>query len=132
MSSRTVGRVVALSIAVTTVHYFDNYLNVAEYPQPEWVTGGTVLLAWAFFTLIGIAGYLLYRAGQSLAAGLYLAVYSLAGLTSPGHYLHGAPGDFSLKMHLGIWADAVVGIAVAVCAVLVLLQGRSRAELDPA
>ncbi|MGI8775380.1 MAG: hypothetical protein ACR2KQ_10325 [Actinomycetota bacterium] len=112
------------------VHYFDNYLNVAEYPQPEWITGGTVLLSWVFFTLLGIAGYLLYRAGQTLAAGLYLLAYSLAGLTSPGHYLHGALEEFSLKMHLGIWADAVVGTAVAVCGVLVLLQGRAISRAD--
>lgn len=129
LARKTVLAVVVTSIVVTTVHYADNIVNISEYPQPGWISREVVLLAWVLFTLIGVAAYLLYRAGRPVAAGLYLLVYSITGLSSPGHYLHGSFDEFSLKMHAGIGADALVGLAVAACGVLVLLR-RARTPAD--
>ena len=122
---RTFFGVVSTSILVTTLHYTDNYINLSEYPGRDWISKEVVVLAWVLFTLIGIAAYLLYRAGRAVESGLYLLVYSITGLSSLGHYAHGAPEDFTTKMHAGIWADALVGLAVAVVGVVVLLRAPS-------
>lgn len=113
------------SIAITLLHYTDNYFSIEDYPQPAWIHGETIWLAWSLFTLVGVAGFLLYRAGKSIAAGLYLFVYSYTGLSSLGHYGYGAASEFTTKMHLFIWTDALVGLVVAGCAVWILLSRRT-------
>ena len=123
---RTVFAVVGTSILVTTLHYTDNYLNLAEYPGPDWIAKEVVVLAWVLFTLVGIAAYLLYRAGRVVESGLYLLAYSVTGLSSLGHYAHGAPEDFTAKMHAGIWADALVGFAVAALGAVILVRARAK------
>lgn len=125
-AQRTVFRVVLISVLVTTLHYTDNYINLSEYPGPDWISKEVVALAWVLFTLIGIAAYLLYRAGRTLESGLYLLAYSITGLSSLGHYAHGAPEDFTTKMHAGIWADGLVGLAVAVLGVVMLRRASSN------
>ena len=122
---RTVFGVVLTSVLVTTLHYADNYLNLTEYPGPDWIAQEVVVLAWVLFTLIGVAAYLLYRAGRAVESGLYLLAYSVTGLSSLGHYAHGAPEDFTAKMHAGIWADGFVGLAVALLGVIILSRFRS-------
>jgi hypothetical protein len=117
--------VVLASIVVTALHYTHNYLMIEEYPQPDWIQRPTILLAWFLFTLVGIAGYMLFSDGRSLAAGLYLLVYSFTGTTSLGHYSYGSSGDFTIIMHSLIWADALVGLAVAGCALWILLTRRT-------
>ena len=129
-SRKTVFGVVLTSVLVTTLHYTDNYINLTEYPGPDWIAKEVVVLAWVLFTLVGIAAYLLYRAGRAVESGLYLLAYSVTGLSGLGHYAHGAPEDFTAKMHAGIWADGLVGLAVAVLGVVILLRARSS-DLPP-
>lgn len=69
-SKSVVRGVVAGSIIVTALHYTHNYLLIAEYPQPEWVHRPTVYIAWSLLTLVGVAGYMLFRDGRTLSAGL--------------------------------------------------------------
>ncbi len=129
-SASTVRFVVLASIIVTALHYTDNYVSIADYPQPEWIHRETIVLAWSLFTLAGMAGYLLFRQGLHLAAGLYLLIYSYTGTSSLGHYPYGHGGDFTVKMHLLIWTDALVGVLVAGCAVWILVA-RSRSRSSP-
>ncbi len=124
-STSTVRSVVVASILVTALHYTDNFLSIEEYPQPEWVHRETIYIAWSLLTLVGIAGYMMFRDRRPLAAGLYLLVYSYTGTSSLGHYPYGEAGDFSAKMHVFIWTDALVGFLVAGCALWILLSRRS-------
>ncbi len=117
--------VVVTSILVTALHYTHNYLAIDEYPQPEWIHRETIYVAWSLLTLVGIAGYMLFREGRQVAAGLYLVVYSYTGTSSLGHYLYGDAADFSTTMHLFIWTDAIVGSLVLGCALWILLARRS-------
>ena len=113
--------VVVVSVAITALHYTDNYVSIANYPQPAWIQRETIILAWVLFTFVGVAGYMLYKAGRSMAAGAYLLVYSATGISSLGHYFSSGH-SITTKMHLFIWTDAVVGFLVAGCALWILLS----------
>src|SRR5215218_8393345 len=58
------GAVLAVAVVSSIVHYTDNYVNYADYPQP---TDGApnpsqnlVLVSWFVFTAAALAGYLLF------------------------------------------------------------------------
>jgi hypothetical protein len=129
-STTAVRNVLIASIVITLLHYTDNYMSIDEYPQPGWIHGETIWLAWSLFTLVGIAGYLMYRDGKRVAAGIYLLVYSITGLSSLGHYQSGSMGDFTTRMHIFIWTDGLIGLLVAAFAVWILLSRRAPAPSD--
>ena len=127
-STRTVAAAVGVSVVGTAVHYTDNYLFIDEYPQPDYINKEMVALAWVLLTLIGAAGYLLFREGKQAFSALYLLVYSYTGLSSLGHYAFGASHEFTTKMHAFIWMDGIVGGAVAVVALWVFFTRPARAK----
>lgn len=100
------------SIVSTAIHFIDNYRFIECYPQPEWITAPSIYQSWIMLTIIGVVGYWLYRLKRFWLAYLCLVIYSLTGLASPGHYLYGAWSQFSFKMHLFIWTDAITCLAV--------------------
>jgi hypothetical protein len=127
-STATVRWILIGSVLVTALHYTDNAISIADYPQPGWIHRETVYLAWSLFTLVGVAGYMLYRSRRTAEGGLYLFVYSYTGLSSLGHYWYGSANDFTTKMHLFIWTDVLAGLVVAGCAVWILVTRRSASE----
>ncbi len=118
---------VGASVASTAAHYTDNALFIEDYPQPDWLSTETIFITWGLLTLLGIAGYLFYRAGQTTTAGLYLLLYSNTGVSSLGHYFYGFD-DFSLKMNVLIWTDGMTGLAVAAFAVWILAKRPSPSD----
>ena len=103
------------AVAVSVVHYVDNYVNFADYPDAADAAvpapSRTVIgLAWFAFTAFGVAGYLLYRSRERLAA-LLLAVYSGSGLVGFGHYTVDMGGQPWWR-HTHIVADIACGIAI--------------------
>lgn len=109
---RTLWRVLAAGIVLTTIHYTDNYLYFDEYPQPASLRRWQVYTAWLLLTAVGVAGCRLYAAGRELPAYVCLVVYSYTGLSSLGHYLYGALGEFTPKQHVFILIDGLSGSAV--------------------
>lgn len=76
------------AVAVSIVHYTDNYANYNDYPHgsgPE-PSAVVVLGAWFVFTPLGLAGYFLYRHGQIRTGSMFLLAYSGSGLVGIGHY----------------------------------------------
>lgn len=100
------------SIIATGFHFTDNYRFIEQYPQPIWITAPTIYQSWLLLTVVGIAGYWLYKFDKFWLAYGCLLLYSVTGLASPGHYFYGSLSEFSLKMHLLIWADGLTGLAV--------------------
>lgn len=100
------------SVVSTAIHFTDNYRFIEAYPQPVWVTAPSIYQSWIILTIVGMIGYWLYQSRQFWLAYLCLGTYSLTGLASPGHYLYGSWSQFSLKMHLFIWTDAITSLAV--------------------
>ena len=122
--------VLLAAIVSSVIHYTDNYVNLEDYPQPHWINHAVIPSAWALFTAFGIAGYLLYRRGRLVPAGLCLLVYSYTGLSSLGHYRFGPLSDFTPKMHIGILLDGVTGAAVFIVGVLLIVSRMRRSEPD--
>lgn len=125
------------AVAVSVVHYTDNWLNFADYPLPE--SGpkpveSRVPFTWAVLTAIGIVGYLAYRTGRIRRGAALLAVYSFSGLVGFLHYV-AVPLDGALAMpwwrHVHIIADIALGIAVLVFAISSVRRERA-ARFNPA
>jgi hypothetical protein len=105
----------AVAIAVSIVHYLDNTINYADYPQP---TSGPapsqalVGVSWFLFTAFGIAGYVLLSRGRDTAAALSLAVYSGSGLVGFLHYSVPGATDMVWWRQAHIVADILCGLAM--------------------
>ena len=124
-----------VAVAVSVVHYLDNTLNYAAYPQPSSGPAParlTVGVSWLAFTAVAAAAYLLLRRGRVLAAALGLAVYSGSGLVGIGHYaVPGATGmPWWRQAH--IVADIACGVALLACALWLTGRGRSPIREHPA
>ena len=86
----------AVAVAVSIVHYVDNTVAYAAYPQSETLPNPSRTLvgaAWFVFTAFGIVAYVLYTRGRRAAAAVCLAVYSGSGLVGIGHYAAGGVKD---------------------------------------
>lgn len=122
-SALAVGLVVLASALLTAFHFTDNYLSIETYPQPGWVTGAVVLISWPLLTVLGAAGYLLYRRKRFGPAHACLLVYSYTGLSSLGHFLYGSPEEFTTRGVVSVLLDGAAGsavLAVTVWSVLAL------------
>ena len=111
-SQTTLKLILITSIISTAIHFTDNYRFIEYYPQPIWITAPSIYQSWIILTIISIVGYWLYKLRRFWVAYLCLGTYSLTGLASPGHYLYGSWSQFSFKMHLFIWTDAITSSAV--------------------
>jgi len=107
-----------VAVAVSIVHYTDNYFNYSDFPQSRSLNPSQPLVgsAWFAFTAIGLTGYvLLLRRGVSMLALALLALYSGSGLVGIGHFL--VPGAFSMpwwrQTHVALDFATGVGIFAA-------------------
>jgi hypothetical protein len=118
-ADRNIAVLVLVAIAVSIVHYTDNYAAYEAYPQSDTLPNPSAALiggAWFVFTAFALAGLWFLWQGRRRAAGISLAAYSGSGLVGIGHYLAGGTGDFPWWRHAHIGADITLGIAVFGCA----------------
>ena len=131
MSAMTLLRVLLpVAVAVSVVHYADNYFNYDDYPVP---TSGPapsqtlIGLSWLAFTAFGAAAYAAFRAARDRLGGALLAVYSGSGLVGLGHYTVDMGGQPWWR-HTHIVADIVCGMTLLAFAVWAVRQKpRARA-----
>jgi hypothetical protein len=131
-TDRAIAAVVLVAMAVSIVHYTDNYTAYEAYPTSETLpnpSAGLIAFAWFFFTAFAIAGLVFLRRGRDTAAGISLAVYSGSGLVGIGHYAVGGTGDFPWWRHAHITADILLGLAVLACAVHLVRRRRTAPAL---
>ncbi|MBE9211206.1 hypothetical protein IQ247_00480 [Plectonema cf. radiosum LEGE 06105] len=98
-----------ISVVITAFHYTDNFINFPSYPDPEWITPQSIYQSWLILTILGIIGYVLYLNNILWLACVCLSIYSLTGISSPGHYFFQTTETFSFKMHTLIWLDFIAG-----------------------
>lgn len=112
---RTARIIIGIAIAVSVVHYADNYLNYADYPVPASgpVPSATVVgLSWFAFTAAALSGLWLLHQGRLRAAAIAFALYSGSGLVGIAHYLAPEATSMAWWRQSHIVADIVCGIAV--------------------
>jgi tryptophan-rich sensory protein len=128
-----VRNVVFATIAVTLVHFTDNFVSIDTYPAPSWQPDWfewVVLASWPIFTLIGIAAYRAYRDGDFAKAHIALLAYSYTGLVSLGHFTSGSPDEFTTRGLISIAIDVVAGTIVLLTALRSIIARRNGAALS--
>ena len=121
----------AFSILSTGVHYTHNFIKVDEYPggfPGETVVQIGIVLLWPVLTAVGLYGYRLYRDGRLHNAHICLALYSLLGLTTLGHFTAGNP-DIPAFFYATIFTDGLAGLAMLA---FVVVSARSERSPQPA
>jgi hypothetical protein len=110
--------ILGTAVAVSVVHYVDNYVNYVDYPvpgpdNPVPVPSATLIaVAWFVFTALGALGVWLWFRRRITAAAVALTGYSVSGLIGFGHYT--APGAFDMVWwrQAHVVADILCGFAV--------------------
>jgi hypothetical protein len=106
--------ILAASILSTGIHYTHNFIAVSSYPGPKslyTVVRVAIVIAWPLLTWIGLIGYRRYREGRDGEARVCLAVYSLTGLATLGHFAYGNP-QIPAFFYATLFTDALAGLAV--------------------
>jgi hypothetical protein len=106
--------ILGAEILSTAVHYSHNFVAVNRYPGPHDLytpTRVAIVVAWPLLTWIGLTGYRRYREGRHREAQVSLAVYSLTGIATLGHFIYGNPG-IPAFFYATLFTDALTGFAV--------------------
>lgn len=112
---RVLTPLLAAAIAVSVVHYADNYFNYSDYPLSDTIPNpskGLVGASWFLFTLAGITGYVLFRRAPSTVALALVACYSGSGLVGFAHYSVDGAFDMPVARQTHIVADIVLGLGM--------------------
>jgi hypothetical protein len=124
---RALAPVLWTAVAVSIVHYVDNYANHGDYPESSTLpnpSATTIVVAWFAFTAAGLAGYALVRRSSSALGPLLLAVYSGSGLIGIGHYTVAGATDMPWWRQAHVVLDVASGVAVLVVAIAALRSRR--------
>jgi hypothetical protein len=106
----------SVAVLVSVVHYIDNTVNYADYPQVEPgsrlpnPSQAMVAGAWFFFTAFGALGMWLWLHGRIAPAAVAIAVYSGSGLVGFGHYAVPGATDMVWWRQAHVIADIVCGV----------------------
>ena len=124
-------------MAVSIVHYVDNYANYADYPLDSsgpipTPSRALVGFSWFLFTAFGAAGLALYAKRHIAPAGACLAVYSISGLVGIGHYTVPGATDMVWWRQAHVVADIACGIAIFAFAIWAVRRSRAQPSLGGA
>ncbi|HVA19500.1 MAG TPA: hypothetical protein VMU55_04940 [Solirubrobacteraceae bacterium] len=107
--------ILAAAILSTAVHYTHNFVEVHRYPGPhgafDTITRVLIVVTWPVLTAIGLLGYRRYTEGRYQEARIGLAIYSVTGIVTLGHFIFGSPHIPAL-FYATLFTDALTGLAV--------------------
>ena len=120
------------NLAASALHFADNVVHYARYPEPRWISSGHVVDAlWFAITPLLLAGAWC-RARRFLAPGwLLLATYGVLSFSALGHYLYGPPSAMSLWMNVLILLEAAAALALLVAVARDAASSRARQRHQP-
>ena len=107
-----------VGIAESFVHYVDNTVRYSDYTGPNppavtsWIAQWMIPVSWVLFTAVGLLGYRRFRQGRLSEAAAYLAIYSVSGLISIGHYVGISINDLSAFQNTFVFLDIALGFAM--------------------
>lgn len=106
--------ILAAGIASTAIHYTHNFIAISKYPGPKDLYTATrvaIVVSWPLLTWIGLTGYRRYREGRYREAHVCLAVYSITGLVTMGHFIYGNP-KIPTPFYITLFTDTLTGLAM--------------------
>jgi hypothetical protein len=107
-------------VASTLLHYTHNFVAVGDYPGStetlDLITRVLIVGSWPILTAIGLLGLRRYGQGRFREARTCLALYSLLGITTLGHFAQGAV-EIPTVFYVSIFTDAITGFAALTFAV---------------
>lgn len=128
---RLLRALIAVAVLVSIVHYVDNVVNYADYPEP---TSGPapsqamIGVSWFVLTAFGAAGLLFFARRRIRPAAACLAVYATSGLVGIGHYTVSGATAMPWWRQLHVVADIACGVAVLAFALWASRRDRSQAS----
>ncbi|BCV49413.1 MAG: hypothetical protein WStaPseu_34790 [Shewanella algae] len=96
------------------LHYVDNLLFFADYPEPVWLHPHMIDLFWFVMTPLAPWGYLQLKKRHSATGTVLLLIYGLANMLTLGHYQFAPFESISCKIHLFILLEALLG-GILIC-----------------
>lgn len=115
MKNRTLSTLLVAFFIASLTHFIHNAEFLADYPGlPKTWTRGGVYGAWAAMTAIGVAGWVVTRTRFQLLGLALIAVCSLFGFDSIGHYFVAPVAAHSMAMNLTILLEVACAIALFV------------------
>jgi uncharacterized membrane protein YhaH (DUF805 family) len=122
----------AVAIVESFVHYLDNTVRYSDYTGPNppapgsWIAQWMIPVSWVLFTAVAVVGYRRFRDRRYSSAAAYLAIYSISGLISIGHYQAISPSDLSGFQNTFVFLDIALGVAILSFAVWTSRQARDH------
>jgi len=127
-----------VAIAESFVHYLDNTVRYSDYTGPNppavtsWIAQWMIPVSWVLFTAVGLLAYRRFRQGRLSEAAAYLAIYSVSGLISIGHYAGISINDLSVFQNTFVFLDIALGIAMLSFAVWTARHAKASVPEAPA
>jgi len=113
--------------AMSLLHFAHNARYLADYPNlPAWLSQAEVSLSWCALTLLGVAGFVLYRRVHRGAGLTLLCLYALIGFDGLLHYGRAPMAAHTAMMNFTIWAEV---LAAALLLADLMVLGLRRAPL---
>jgi hypothetical protein len=113
MKHRTLSILLVAFFIASLIHFIHNAEFLADYPGlPKTWTRGGVYGAWAAMTAIGVIGWMVARTRFHLLGLALIAVCSLFGFDSIGHYFVAPVAAHSMAMNVTILLEVACAIAL--------------------
>ena len=112
---RSLTALVVILGGASLLHFIHNAEFLGDYPNmPASWSRLSVYVAWAWMTALGLAGWLLVRRGAPGFGLPLLAVYSLLGLVSLGHYVLAPMPAHTMVMNATILLEVAAAAALLI------------------
>lgn len=110
--------IVLATVAGSVLHYIDNLLFFAQYPEPVRINRTMIDAFWFVMTPLAWLGYRWIKAGSRTAGTIALMSYAGCNLLTLGHYRYAPMCSIGLRIHAFIWLEAILACVLAVYLVL--------------
>ncbi|EKO3516029.1 hypothetical protein LA983_000436 [Vibrio fluvialis] len=105
------------------LHYVDNIVFFADYPEPVWINPRQIDLFWIAMTPLAPIGYQQIKQGRWLIGAGLLVMYGVCNMLTLGHYNYAPFTTIAFKIHAFILIEALLGsILIGYASALCLAQ----------
>jgi hypothetical protein len=130
-SSTTLRVLLIANLVASALHFGDNMLRFAEYPEPQWITGPHVVDAlWLAMTPLLAAGWWLARRGMKWASVGALWLYGASSMFVLGHYRYASSAELPPRINVLIAAEAAAAGLLILFAPLSIPRRGIRGSCD--